>query len=166
MSGDRPGAPITREQAIAISDKVRADAEAARRAQPVDSTAIDGAPIGEQGYEYLLPGYGGGDGWQVWVPPLGWVDELQYGNDRDNATRRRKADVCAPRKPWDALDTSRMDDVVCPYCGFVDRDGWELFGGPTDSGEADNECYRCGKTYNVERLIEVVYTTTKLEEMA
>ena len=53
--------------------------------------ASDGAPISKTGYEYLLPGQNGGDKtWQVWTSPIGWVDELQYGNDRRNMTRRRK----------------------------------------------------------------------------
>lgn len=52
--------------------------------------SVDGAPINEPGYEYLLPGkFGGDDSWQVWVPPIGWVDRLEYGNNRRNLTRRR-----------------------------------------------------------------------------
>jgi DNA-directed RNA polymerase subunit RPC12/RpoP len=124
--------------------------------------AIDGAPLNEPGYEYRLPGYpGGGDGWQSWVPHTGWVD----GPHCEDSTRRRPCEgVDKPRAAWDEMDTSRMDNVVCPYCGFVDRDGWELFGSQTDCGEADNECYRCGREYTANRQLEVVYSTKRKEE--
>lgn len=52
--------------------------------------------------------------------------------------------------------------VVCPWCGYEDADGWELFsGGEADSTET--ECGECGKPFFAEALMTIEYSTRKVE---
>jgi uncharacterized Zn-finger protein len=51
-------------------------------------------------------------------------------------------------------------NAVCPYCGHIDRDSWELGDGGTDG---ETECGACEKTYLWERNIIVEYST-KIKE--
>lgn len=53
----------------------------------------------------------------------------------------------------------RMDDIVCPYCEHKFQDSWEF---NQDSGEI--ECYDCEKTFFYERVVDVHYSTSKLEK--
>lgn len=53
-------------------------------------------------------------------------------------------------------DTENTDLVVCPYCGYEDRDSGEF----PDSGNDD--CAECGKEMHIEREVTVTYTTTKV----
>lgn len=54
------------------------------------------------------------------------------------------------------LDHSYTSQIVCPYCGYEDRDSWEL---NDDSGET--ECGECEMTFNYRRNVSVTYSTTK-----
>jgi DNA-directed RNA polymerase subunit RPC12/RpoP len=58
---------------------------------------------------------------------------------------------------WEELNTALESEVICPYCGYVARDSWELSG---DDGE--NTCGRCEKEYNYTRNVEITYTTTPI----
>jgi transcription initiation factor TFIIIB Brf1 subunit/transcription initiation factor TFIIB len=59
------------------------------------------------------------------------------------------------------IDHKFTDEVVCPYCGEILGDSWEL----DDDGEI--ECDECGKVYDYVRNISVSYSsqprTTKEE---
>jgi uncharacterized protein (DUF2225 family) len=57
----------------------------------------------------------------------------------------------------DELDYFRESEITCPYCGWKDRDSWEL----TDSGEVI--CENCEKEFYVEREVDVKYTSKPLE---
>jgi transcription elongation factor Elf1 len=48
-------------------------------------------------------------------------------------------------------------NIKCPYCDWEDRDSWE-FG--EDSGIYT--CGNCGEEFNVERNVEVTYSTTRI----
>ncbi len=54
-------------------------------------------------------------------------------------------------------DTDYTDNAVCPYCGDVNEDSWEL----CDYG--DCECGECGKVYTIDRDVAVSYSTYKKE---
>jgi len=47
--------------------------------------------------------------------------------------------------------------IKCPYCGWEDRDSWEF---TEDSGT--HSCENCEREFNVERDIEVTYSTSKI----
>ena len=58
-------------------------------------------------------------------------------------------------------ETWMTDMPVCPYCGNLERDAWEInFGGGCD-GDTDTDCGACGKTYHVSRQCSFTYTTTR-----
>ena len=58
------------------------------------------------------------------------------------------------------IDSEYTDEIVCPYCGNVHADSWEVDG---DDGEYD--CCECGKTFWYTRNISVDYSTKKLEDL-
>ncbi len=45
--------------------------------------------------------------------------------------------------------------IVCPVCGYVDRDSWEM----SDDYDDDYECGRCGAILQVQKNISVTYDT-------
>lgn len=55
------------------------------------------------------------------------------------------------------IDTSGTDHLVCPYCGYVDQDSWEL----SDSDD-EYECPKCGKVFAYEREYILSYTSRRL----
>lgn len=57
------------------------------------------------------------------------------------------------------IDHKYTNNAVCPYCGYMDKDSWEL-------PENDNEtqCASCGKEYFYERYVSATYSTYKKEE--
>jgi sarcosine oxidase delta subunit len=54
------------------------------------------------------------------------------------------------------IDCEGTDEVVCPYCGYVHSDSWELGG---DSGE--DRCSGCEKFFSWTRNVSVSYSTSK-----
>ena len=56
----------------------------------------------------------------------------------------------------DEMDYFRKDEITCPYCGWEDKDSWEI----TESGEVF--CGECGKEFYVERIVYVKYTSKPL----
>lgn len=59
------------------------------------------------------------------------------------------------------FDTEHRDNIVCPYCGYEDRDSWEVDFGPGLEGETEHQCADCGQTMKAERCCTVTYTTAK-----
>jgi DNA-directed RNA polymerase subunit RPC12/RpoP len=43
---------------------------------------------------------------------------------------------------------------VCPHCGYVHRDSWDM-------SEGVRNCNDCGREFDLTRHTEVTYTTTK-----
>lgn len=54
-------------------------------------------------------------------------------------------------------DTSYTNEVICPYCGHVQSDSWEMRDG-------ENDCDDCEKTFLLEVIPIVEYTTIKHEQ--
>lgn len=53
------------------------------------------------------------------------------------------------------------DFPICPYCGYVDRNAWEVDFGTDDLAEID--CGSCEKTYTCVRHLSVSYTTKAID---
>ena len=51
---------------------------------------------------------------------------------------------------------------VCPYCGHVERDAWEIDFGSSET--ATVFCGACGRGYVVLQHISITYTTSKSDE--
>lgn len=56
------------------------------------------------------------------------------------------------------IDHECTDNAVCPYCGHVDKDSWEL-----PENDSETQCGSCGKEYFYERSVFVSYSTHKIE---
>lgn len=56
------------------------------------------------------------------------------------------------------FDHSYTDEIVCPYCGCIDRDSWEV-----QPDSADMQCGDCGETFDYNRIITIQYETFKKE---
>ncbi len=58
------------------------------------------------------------------------------------------------------ISNKMTDFPVCPHCGHVEQDAWEIDFGPGLDGDTHHWCGSCGKEYYVERLTTVYYSTT------
>ena len=57
-------------------------------------------------------------------------------------------------------DTYLTNRPTCPHCGYEHDDAWEWNFGPGLEGISEGrECYRCGETFDCERIVDVSYTT-------
>lgn len=66
----------------------------------------------------------------------------------------------------DPVDLKFNEQPVCPYCGYIRQDAWEInFGSNLFDGEAGIYCGECGKEYRVCREVEVTYSTYTLESL-
>ena len=61
-------------------------------------------------------------------------------------------------------ETERTDYITCPYCGYKDRDSWEVDFGPGLDGDTTVSCDACGKEFFASRIVDVCYTTKRLKE--
>jgi uncharacterized Zn-finger protein len=61
------------------------------------------------------------------------------------------------------LDCKYNDEPVCPYCGHIYTDAWEL----GDCGDGTEvECGKCEKEFKVFSDRHITYNTYKLEQEA
>ena len=56
------------------------------------------------------------------------------------------------------MEHRRENSIKCPYCDWEDKDSWEF---SEDSGTCT--CGDCGKEFNVEREVEITYSTSKID---
>jgi len=61
------------------------------------------------------------------------------------------------KKIEDELDHKLEPNAVCPYCGYIHEDSWDL----SDDGET--ECDHCGKEFSFQRDVEITYCTSKID---
>ena len=61
-------------------------------------------------------------------------------------------------------ETEHTHNVVCPYCGYEEKDSWELDFGPGLGGEEELQCSDCGEMFMAYRDVEVTYSTWKKGE--
>lgn len=55
-------------------------------------------------------------------------------------------------------DTKYTNNAICPYCGYENKDSWELF---KNSGTAT--CCNCDRAYRYSRDVITTYCTSKIE---
>ena len=55
----------------------------------------------------------------------------------------------------------RTTSPVCPHCGHVERDAWEIDFGPGAEGDAVHTCGGCDEEYSIYRTVDVYYNTEK-----
>jgi hypothetical protein len=55
----------------------------------------------------------------------------------------------------------REQSPVCPHCGYVDSDAWEIDFGPGLEGDTIVACDHCGEDYKVFRYVSVSYSSFK-----
>ena len=60
-------------------------------------------------------------------------------------------------------ETEDTENPVCPYCGYVETDAWEIDFG---HGDAEVSCSSCGKDYLCSTTVVVTYTTTAKKGVA
>lgn len=51
----------------------------------------------------------------------------------------------------------RTAEPVCPYCGHVYTDAWEINFGPGLEGDTTLSCGSCGRDYQCSREVDVYY---------
>lgn len=61
-------------------------------------------------------------------------------------------------------DTQYTDQLVCPWCGHVDRDSYESF--PSGRECCDTQCPECDKPYRAVQHITIKYSTKKISSTA
>lgn len=68
----------------------------------------------------------------------------------------------------DDIDHWHTDELVCPYCGWISRDSWEVArtAGSDDSGTAECEAEDCGKTFKFRVDTTIEYTTERMPDHA
>ena len=71
-----------------------------------------------------------------------------------------KLEITMPK--IDDIDTKHTKYIICPYCGNVERDAWEIDFGPYGEGDTEIDCGRCEKIYKAHRECEITYTTEKI----
>ena len=55
-------------------------------------------------------------------------------------------------------------EPICPHCGHIEQDAWEIDFGPVLDGEREVSCNSCGEDYFLERIVSVDYKSSKLKE--
>ncbi|TCO69529.1 hypothetical protein [Marinisporobacter balticus] len=55
-------------------------------------------------------------------------------------------------------DKDYENNLICPYCGYEDKDSWEL----SDDDEK-HRCGRCGAIVSYERVVTVEYNASPVE---
>lgn len=60
-------------------------------------------------------------------------------------------------------ETEYQENVICPYCGYIDRDSWEIDFGPGLEGDTTVSCSACNREFWVDRTVSVTYTSRPLE---
>ncbi len=56
------------------------------------------------------------------------------------------------------IDHEYTYNLVCPYCGYEDKDEWEL-----SDNEGETFCGRCDEEFAYTRHVSISYSTSKIE---
>jgi len=62
------------------------------------------------------------------------------------------------------FNTHYTSNIICPHCGYEDKDSWEVDFGPGLDGDTTVYCGRCEEEFNVSRNIEVSYTSFPIKK--
>lgn len=55
------------------------------------------------------------------------------------------------------MEHNNEKNITCPYCDWEDRDSWEF-----DEDDGIVTCGNCEKEFNVSRMVEVFYSSSKI----
>ena len=58
-----------------------------------------------------------------------------------------------------AYDCDLQRQPVCPYCGHIQRDAWEIDFGLGLDGDTDVSCGECGKEFHCRRDVSIYFTS-------
>jgi hypothetical protein len=61
------------------------------------------------------------------------------------------------------MDTDYTPNLVCPYCGYINQDSWEV---NIDEGlewDSDVDCGGCEKTFRASKYCTIRYSTKQKE---
>jgi ribosomal protein S27AE len=65
-------------------------------------------------------------------------------------------------REWESQsDTHMKDRLICPHCGYVEKDAWEIDFGDID-GDTNIACASCGEEYLASRMAVFYYSTEKV----
>ena len=59
------------------------------------------------------------------------------------------------------IDTDYTPNVVCPHCGYVDKDSWEIDFGDSGDAETEIDCANCDEAFIACRMVTVDYSSRK-----
>lgn len=64
-------------------------------------------------------------------------------------------------EPVTEIDHDYTDEPVCPHCGYLCRDAWEINFGPCCEGDTEIQCgnEECERIYEVTRNCSITYST-------
>lgn len=62
------------------------------------------------------------------------------------------------------FNTIRTQNVTCPYCGYEDKDSWEIDFGPGLDGDRNIVCVHCQNEFFTSRIVDAKYTSQKLKK--
>ena len=54
------------------------------------------------------------------------------------------------------------DLLVCPHCGYEDKDSWECNRG--EEGDWEQDCHLCGEPFRASRHVSVSYSSRLPQE--
>ena len=57
------------------------------------------------------------------------------------------------------METSSTDFPVCPYCGYIEHDDWDIDFGINE--DCEPTCNSCGADYLLSKHVKVTYTSSK-----
>jgi hypothetical protein len=57
-------------------------------------------------------------------------------------------------------ESALTDAPVCPHCGHVERDAWEIGFGTSE--DTTTSCGSCGEDYFVGKYVSISYRTSKV----
>lgn len=87
----------------------------------------------------------------------------------DSAEQSDPSEPEEPEREEEAMRMSESGELkstpVCPHCGHIERDAWEMDFGPGFEGEIETDCGSCGREYIVSRIVHVSYKSAVLQEM-
>lgn len=50
-------------------------------------------------------------------------------------------------------------NLICPHCGYAQRDAWEIDFGPGFEGETELLCSQCEERFEARREVAIYYRT-------
>jgi hypothetical protein len=62
------------------------------------------------------------------------------------------------------IDTEYTREPVCPYCGYVFRNAWELNFDEGLEGQTETDCGECERPLKIWRNVSISYSTKKESE--